>query len=222
MKTPYQAERRVMVLQASAAADDSFGSLLLLKSSMPSGSAPKGVLPRAGCSLQLQLDLSWPLTAFLPPVRRSATAQVTDPSPYLLLDICFAWQYCREGAIRSFTFLLALWQMTMCTGQPGWVISGVAIAKQTFTCMGVQAVMRECNEVFEELLGLRSMCWRLGRTWLDCCQHTGQRPRSITVVLSTILLMQPPHCTGPVLMHTAHMHAFMKERQQQLLARPSH
>lgn len=37
-----------------------------------------------------------------------------------------------------------------------------------------QAVMQECNEVFEELLGLRSMSWRLARTWLDCCQHHGQ------------------------------------------------
>ena len=27
-----------------------------------------GALPKRGCSLQLQLELSWPLTAFLPPV----------------------------------------------------------------------------------------------------------------------------------------------------------
>ena len=47
--------------------------------------------------------------------------------------------------------------------------------------MGLQAVMQECNEVFEELLGLRSMCWRLGRTWLDCCQHTGQCPACAVV-----------------------------------------
>ena len=53
--------------------------------------------------------------------------------------------------------------------------------------------MQECNEVFEELLGLRGMCWRLGRTWLDCCQHAGQRPLSITIVLSAMLLMRQPH-----------------------------
>ena len=80
MKTSPQAEGHAMILQASAAADDSFGSLLLLKSSMPSRSAPKGVLPRAGCSLQLQLDLSWPLTAFLPPVRLCC-AFVDDERP---------------------------------------------------------------------------------------------------------------------------------------------
>ncbi len=38
----------------------------------------------------------------------------------------------------------------------------------------MQAVMQECNMVFEELLGLRSMCWRLARTWLDCCHHPGE------------------------------------------------
>ena len=64
---------------------------------------------------------------------------------------------------------------------------------QTIACMGTQAVMQECNEVFEELLGLRSMCWRLGHTWLDCCQHTGQRPGSTVFVLSTMLLMRQPH-----------------------------
>ena len=38
----------------------------------------------------------------------------------------------------------------------------------------LQAVMQECNMVFEELLGLRSMYWRLARTWLDCCHHPGE------------------------------------------------
>ena len=163
-----------MVLQASAAADDSFGSLLLLKSSMPCGSAPKGVLPRAGCSLQLQLDLSWPLTAFLPPVRLlCATARVTDPSPHLLLDIRFAWQFCHKGAIYSFTISAGALADNR-VHRSAWLGDlWREVAKQTFACMGVQAVMQECNEVFEELLGLRSMCWRLGRTWLDCCQHTG-------------------------------------------------
>ena len=65
--------------------------------------------------------------------------------------------------------------------------------KQSLACPGAQAVMQECNEVFEELLGLRGMCWRLGRTWLDCCQHAGQRPLSITIVLSAMLLMRQPH-----------------------------
>ena len=37
-----------------------------------------------------------------------------------------------------------------------------------------QAVMQECSAVFEELLGLRSMCWRLARVWLDCCHHSGE------------------------------------------------
>ena len=77
----------------------------------------------------------------------------------------------------------------MCTDQPCWVISGMEAAKQAIACTGAQAVLQECNEVFEELLGLRSMCWRLGRTWLDCCQHTGQRPGSIIIILSTMLLM---------------------------------
>ncbi len=47
-------------------AEDPFGSLLRIRSSMPSSRG--GVLPKRGCSLQLQLELSWPLTAFLPPV----------------------------------------------------------------------------------------------------------------------------------------------------------
>ncbi len=47
-------------------ADDPFGNLLRLRSSMPSSKG--GALPKRGCSLQLQLELSWPLTAFLPPV----------------------------------------------------------------------------------------------------------------------------------------------------------
>ena len=58
------------VLQASAVADDRFGNLLRLKSSMPSSRG--GVLPRRGCSLQLELEISWPLTAFLPPVSQLA------------------------------------------------------------------------------------------------------------------------------------------------------
>ena len=37
-----------------------------------------------------------------------------------------------------------------------------------------QAVMQECKMIFEELLGLRSMCWRLARTWLDCYHHPGE------------------------------------------------
>ena len=28
--------------------------------------------------------------------------------------------------------------------------------------------------MFGELLGLRCMCWRLARTWLDCCHHPGE------------------------------------------------
>jgi hypothetical protein len=56
-------------LQASAAAEDGFGDLLHLRSSLPGTGGPWGGMPRRGCSLQLDMDLSWPLTAFLPPVR---------------------------------------------------------------------------------------------------------------------------------------------------------
>lgn len=67
-----------MLLQASAVAEDPFGSLLRLRSSMPS--CRGGALPRRGCSLQLQLELSWPLTAFLPlvsPINRPGGCAVT-------------------------------------------------------------------------------------------------------------------------------------------------
>ena len=72
-----------MKLQASAVADDRFGGLLRLKSSMPSSRG--GVLPRRGCSLQLELETSWPLTAFLPPV-----SQLAQPSDNLALVLISA------------------------------------------------------------------------------------------------------------------------------------
>ena len=49
----------------------------------------------------------------------------------------------------------------------------VRAARLRWVCW-VQAVMQECDAVFGELLGLRSMCWRLARTWLDCCHHPGE------------------------------------------------
>ena len=76
--------------QASAAAEDSFGSHLRLTSTMPGRGPLRGVLPRRGCCLQLQLDLSWPLTAFLPPVRLHLRTALCHASALAYLKLSYA------------------------------------------------------------------------------------------------------------------------------------